>query len=237
ALCASLAAVVFGQDFIPVRQPQRQLVNQGFGGQVNQGGFGNQVNQGFGGQQQPAPILRQQQQVINQQQIVAQQQTDILEDIRDGPFWDGSYYFRYGTADGTVREEGARLLQDGTIQVTGSYGYRAPNGEVFEMEYIADTQGYRAFPKGTRADFIPPQRAVAPQGLPPFQQQNFIDGNNFIQAQPQQRPQPRPQPRPRPTQAFNQPGNNFVRPGNNINAVNGIRPTPSFQGNAQGFGG
>ncbi|CAL4155861.1 unnamed protein product, partial [Meganyctiphanes norvegica] len=28
--------------------------------------------------------------------------TDIQEDIRDGPFWDGSYYFRYVTADGTV---------------------------------------------------------------------------------------------------------------------------------------
>ncbi|CAL4121753.1 unnamed protein product, partial [Meganyctiphanes norvegica] len=110
----------------------------------------------------------------------------IVEDIRDGPFHDGSYYFGYVSDDGSVREEGAVPTADGSFVITGSYSYTAPNGEVISMEYIADANGYRAFPKGSRPDFVPPQRVL---NAPPLPATSFVDEFNQGQIRPLQRPQ------------------------------------------------
>ncbi|XP_071550323.1 uncharacterized protein [Panulirus ornatus] len=70
----------------------------------------------------------------------------ILDDHREGPYQDGTYYFTYATGNGIVREERGTPTGPDTLEVTGSYSYTAPNGEVISMEYIADEYGYRAFP-------------------------------------------------------------------------------------------
>ncbi|XP_068231650.1 protein transport protein SEC24-like [Palaemon carinicauda] len=69
-----------------------------------------------------------------------------VDDQRDGPFQDGTYYFRFATSNGIQREEGSRLTSPFTHEVTGSYSYIAPDGTLVAMEYIADENGYRAYP-------------------------------------------------------------------------------------------
>ncbi|CAL4121754.1 unnamed protein product, partial [Meganyctiphanes norvegica] len=146
-------------------------------------------------QSRPRPIPQQQafSPISQPQRFVPQQaqgpQVAIVEDIRDGPFHDGSYYFGYVSDDGSVREEGAVPTADGSFIITGSYSYTAPNGEVIAMEYIADANGYRAFPKGSRPEFTPPQRVL---NAPPLPATSFVDEFNPGQIRPlltQQRPQ------------------------------------------------
>ncbi|KAK3869960.1 hypothetical protein Pcinc_024761 [Petrolisthes cinctipes] len=102
-----------------------------------------------------ADLLQTRAQILQDQALLGQTQLrtspagqyiPILEDDRDGPFQDGTYYFSFATGDGILREEGARLTGPYTHEVTGSYSYTAPNGELIIMEYIADENGYRAFP-------------------------------------------------------------------------------------------
>ncbi|KAG7161473.1 Reticulocyte-binding protein 2-like 10 [Homarus americanus] len=83
-----------------------------------------------------------------QGQRIGRPSIPILEDNRDGPFQDGTYYFTY----------------------------TAPNGELIIMEYIADENGYRAFPvrpgrpsqvpRPQRIPVPPPYRPPLPQFLP-----------------------------------------------------------------------
>ncbi|CAL4234849.1 unnamed protein product [Meganyctiphanes norvegica] len=138
-------------------------------------------------QQQAFSPISQPQRFISEQ--AQGPQVPIVEDIRDGPFHDGSYYFGYVSDDGSVREEGAVPTGDGSFIITGSYSYTAPNGEVIAMEYIADANGYRAFPKGSRPEFTPPQRVL---NAPPLPATSFVDEFNPGQIRPllnQQRPQ------------------------------------------------
>ncbi|XP_064101039.1 uncharacterized protein LOC135211725 [Macrobrachium nipponense] len=88
-----------------------------------------------------------------------------LDDQRDGPFQDGTYYFRYATSDGIEREEGTRLTGPLTHEVTGSYSYIAPDGTLVAMEYIADENGYRAYP--VRNNVVNPVAPPEPIPVPP----------------------------------------------------------------------
>ncbi|CAL4085218.1 unnamed protein product, partial [Meganyctiphanes norvegica] len=72
-----------------------------------------------------------------------------VEDIRDGPHADGSYYFRITNSDGTVREEGGVAIDPCTIRVTGSSQHIAPNGEIVTTQFISDHNGYQSFNAGT----------------------------------------------------------------------------------------
>ncbi|CAL4121755.1 unnamed protein product, partial [Meganyctiphanes norvegica] len=76
-------------------------------------------------QSRPAPQQQPFSPISQPQRFIAEQaqgpQVPIVEDIRDGPFHDGSYYFGYVSDDGSVREEGAVPTGDGSFIITGSY--------------------------------------------------------------------------------------------------------------------
>nr|XP_027234083.1 transcription activator MSS11-like [Penaeus vannamei] len=168
--------------------------------------------------------LRQRQQNLRQQEVERRRlQANIptLDDVRDGPFQDGTYYFGFATGNGIVREEGARLTGPYTHEVTGSYSYTAPNGEVITMEYIADENGYRAYRArpGRINPVIPPNRIFEtppyrPPTNSPLQNRPFTSIAN--------RPRPNTAFRPATTQNTNLPiiGNNQQ----NFNTQNTPRP-------------
>ncbi|KAK7081854.1 hypothetical protein SK128_006053 [Halocaridina rubra] len=114
-------------------------------------------------------IRQQDRSVVIQQTRPTQQITrptpSVIGDIRHGPYQDGTYYFRCLTSDGKQREEGARLKESGTHEVTGSYSYVAPDGTLVAMEYIADENGYRAFP--VRPGRVNPVKPPEPIPVPP----------------------------------------------------------------------
>lgn len=61
----------------------------------------------------------------------------------------GQYSFNFLTGDGVARTEQGSLVPnaEGTANVVvqrGGYRYYLPNGELVEINYIADDKGYRA---------------------------------------------------------------------------------------------
>ncbi|KAF4523920.1 hypothetical protein B566_EDAN012272 [Ephemera danica] len=71
----------------------------------------------------------------------------ILRSASDNNF-DGSYSFSYETANGISRDEVGEIKNPGTedqIQVMrGSYSYTDPEGQLIQVTYIADENGFRA---------------------------------------------------------------------------------------------
>lgn len=61
---------------------------------------------------------------------------------------DGSYQYSYSTGNGIQADESGYLKNRGSqnqIQVAqGKYSYTAPNGQLIEVRYIADENGFRA---------------------------------------------------------------------------------------------
>ena len=61
---------------------------------------------------------------------------------------DGSYQYSYTTGNGIKADETGYLKNRGTQQqaqvAQGSYSYTAPNGQLIEVRYIADENGFRA---------------------------------------------------------------------------------------------
>ncbi|XP_078053765.1 cuticular protein 18 [Augochlora pura] len=71
----------------------------------------------------------------------------ILEHDREGPAPDGSYTYKYQTANGIQADEFAFLRYPGTnlesLEARGSYSYTAPNGELVQVSYIANENGFQ----------------------------------------------------------------------------------------------
>ncbi|XP_037776838.1 transcription factor SPT20 homolog [Penaeus monodon] len=162
--------------------------------------------------------LRQRQQNLLQQAAERrrlQPNIPTLDDVRDGPFQDGTYYFGFATGNGIVREEGARLTGPYTHEVTGSYSYTAPNGEVITMEYIADENGYRAYRArpGRLNPVIQPNRIFEP---PPYRPPTNSPLQNRPFTSTANRPRPTSFIRPATPQNTNLPitGNTNQRPQN-----------------------
>lgn len=61
---------------------------------------------------------------------------------------DGSYQYSYSTGNGIQADESGYLKNRGSqnqAQVAqGSYSYTAPNGQLIQVRYIADENGFRA---------------------------------------------------------------------------------------------
>lgn len=59
-----------------------------------------------------------------------------------------SFFNSFQTSDGTSRQEKGTLkqLEDGNqaLEVTGSYQYVAPDGQIYAVTYVADENGYKA---------------------------------------------------------------------------------------------
>ncbi|KZC07901.1 Endocuticle structural glycoprotein SgAbd-1, partial [Dufourea novaeangliae] len=75
--------------------------------------------------------------------VPAEPPIPILRQSADGPNPDGSYNYNYETANGEARE------------AQGSYSYTAPNGEVVQVSYVANENGFQ--PQGSHIPPIPPQ--------------------------------------------------------------------------------
>ncbi|XP_001600141.2 cuticle protein CP14.6 [Nasonia vitripennis] len=81
----------------------------------------------------------------------------ILRQALDGPNPDGSYNYNYETGDGTKAEESGSLRNVGSeneaIAAQGSYSYTDPEGNVIEVKYIADENGFQ--PQGAHLPVAP----------------------------------------------------------------------------------
>ncbi|CAK1553599.1 unnamed protein product [Leptosia nina] len=86
---------------------------------------------------EPIPILRQDQ-VINP---------------------DGSYRWSYETANGITAEEAGSIKNQGipeqeTLTAQGQYQYTAPDGQIIQLQYVADENGFQ--PRGAHLPTPPP---------------------------------------------------------------------------------
>lgn len=81
---------------------------------------------------------------------------------------DGKFHWSYESGDGTKQVQDGELKvldKDVTAEVIhGSYAYKADDGQVYEITYVADENGYQ--PQGAHLPVAPPipetiQRALA----------------------------------------------------------------------------
>merc|ERR1711970_1705009 len=89
----------------------------------------------------------------------------ILRDDRVQPE-DGVYNFDTETGDGIKRsEQGARISDgsaEGAVAQAGSYSFTLPNGEEFELSFVANEGGFQP-----QSDFLPVAPAF-PHPIPDF---------------------------------------------------------------------
>lgn len=85
----------------------------------------------------------------------------ILRQSLDGPNPDGSYSYSYETANGIQAQEIGYVNYVGTQtearaiqQAQGSYTFTAPNGEVVQVNYVANENGFQ--PQGSHIPQTPP---------------------------------------------------------------------------------
>ncbi|KAL5286241.1 hypothetical protein ACFFRR_007720 [Megaselia abdita] len=59
----------------------------------------------------------------------------------------GSYSFAFETSDGVARQEEGHLVNEGTeiesLQVQGSYQYVGDDGNLYQVQYTADGNGFQ----------------------------------------------------------------------------------------------
>ncbi|XP_014239974.1 endocuticle structural glycoprotein SgAbd-8-like [Cimex lectularius] len=134
---------------------------------------------------------------FNQQQQYSSNTTPvpIVAQSQDGPNLDGSFNFRYESGNGIQAEEQGFVKNFGQGEasevqsVQGSYSYTAPDGQVVQMTYTADENGF--VPQGAHLPTPPPvpeaiQRALeflASQPQQDFDERGFPVGGG--QANPQ----------------------------------------------------
>ncbi|XP_055598869.1 pupal cuticle protein-like [Uranotaenia lowii] len=81
--------------------------------------------------------------------VHGQQQVEVLDrDQNINP--DGSYAYRYRLSDGTEAQEQGQ----GGVVATGGYRYYSPEGELIEVSYTADENGFQ--PQGDHIPQPPP---------------------------------------------------------------------------------
>merc|ERR1712121_582430 len=93
---------------------------------------------------------------------------------------DGAYAFDTETGDGIVRSEHGARIEDGSaegaVAQAGSYSFTLPNGEEFELSFVADDGGFQP-----QSDFLPVAPAF-PHPIPDFvlEQIEFARNNPLI---------------------------------------------------------
>ncbi|KAK9869770.1 hypothetical protein WA026_003502 [Henosepilachna vigintioctopunctata] len=128
---------------------------------------------------------------------------------------DGSFNFSFETSDGVRVQQNGFLKKleaasknaeegDGFVQVLmGSYSYTAPNGEVIQLQYVADENGYQ--PQGTHIPTIPPNQLNAARALEQINNTpQQYDQEENVQSSSPQPPQRPPQPPQGPQQIVSQ---------------------------------
>ncbi|XP_017892831.1 endocuticle structural glycoprotein SgAbd-8-like [Ceratina calcarata] len=100
----------------------------------------------------------------------------ILRQSAEGPNPDGSYSFSYETANGIQAQEIGYLKYAGTQaeanEAQGSYSYTAPNGELVQVTYVANENGFQ--PQGSHIPPIPPQILKALEYIAQHPEENNI---------------------------------------------------------------
>ncbi|KAJ0169822.1 hypothetical protein K1T71_014428 [Dendrolimus kikuchii] len=72
-----------------------------------------------------------------------QNYNEIIRNDRDGPHPDGSYRWAFETGGGIYHEQRG-FQRDTGLQVEGQYQYTAPDGQVINVLYKADENGFHA---------------------------------------------------------------------------------------------
>ncbi|CAK9803968.1 Endocuticle structural glycoprotein SgAbd-1 [Anthophora quadrimaculata] len=100
----------------------------------------------------------------------------ILRQSADGPNPDGSYSYNYESANGIQAQEIGYLNYAGTEaearEAQGSYSYTAPNGEIVQVTYVANENGFQ--PQGSHIPSIPPQILKALEYIAAHPEENNI---------------------------------------------------------------
>lgn len=82
----------------------------------------------------------------------------ILKQASDGPNPNGSYNFGYETGNGIQVQEEGHLNNAGTesviLEAQGSYSYTDPDGQSYQISYIANENGFQ--PQGAHLPTAPP---------------------------------------------------------------------------------
>ncbi|XP_068625756.1 endocuticle structural glycoprotein ABD-4-like [Battus philenor] len=99
--------------------------------------------------------------VLSLATVMAQNVEKILRNDFDGPHADGSYRWALQTEGGIYHEQRGSLQQvaseEPSLVVEGQYQYTAPDGQVINVLYKADANGFHA-----EGDHIPTPPPVPP---------------------------------------------------------------------------
>ncbi|XP_072393415.1 flexible cuticle protein 12-like [Diabrotica undecimpunctata] len=94
------------------------------------------------------PVVQPQQHVARSGAYDSSKDAKVLRYDSESSVGNEGYRFAVETSDGQQREEQAVLENAGTkeesLSVVGRYFYPGPNGETFEVNYVADKDGFRA---------------------------------------------------------------------------------------------
>ncbi|KOX67393.1 Larval cuticle protein LCP-17 [Melipona quadrifasciata] len=106
----------------------------------------------------------------------------ILRQSADGPNPDGSYSYSYETANGIQAQEVGYINYAGTKtesrEAQGSYTYTAPNGEIVQVTYVANENGFQ--PQGSHIPTIPPEILKGLQYIAAHPEENNIDAKETV---------------------------------------------------------
>ncbi|XP_026471258.1 endocuticle structural glycoprotein SgAbd-2-like [Ctenocephalides felis] len=98
---------------------------------------------------------------------------------------DGSYNFEYETGNGISQQESGHLENQGSENeeqvVSGSYSYTGPDGNVYTVQYRADSNGFQAF-----GDHLPTAPPVPEAILKSLEQNRAEEASQASQAASQQ---------------------------------------------------
>jgi len=100
----------------------------------------------------------------------------IISSESSGPDADGTYSFKFETADGVKREEeGAQKVIEGESGATsrGSWSYSSPEGEKIETKFVADENGFQ--PTGAHLPVAPEPSAAIKRALAQIARTNAAD--------------------------------------------------------------
>ncbi|XP_014473827.1 PREDICTED: flexible cuticle protein 12-like [Dinoponera quadriceps] len=82
----------------------------------------------------------------------------IVKQAADGPGPDGAYSYSYETGNGIQAQEDGHLNYQGTddeaIEARGGYSYTGDDGQVYQVTYVANENGFQ--PEGAHLPTAPP---------------------------------------------------------------------------------
>ncbi|KAK4019066.1 cuticle protein CP14.6 [Daphnia magna] len=109
-------------------------------------------------------------------QDAAKPPVEIITSESEGPNLDGSYKFKFETADGVKREEEGAQKQIGEeagATSRGSWSYTAPEGDKIDLTFVADENGFQ--PQGAHLPVAPEPSPAIKRALAIIARTNAAD--------------------------------------------------------------